>query len=525
MKSTGGIPGVRGLLRRWYLTLPGLFVGAGVLIPLGYLFLRGTRAEPATLVDLLLRWRNLWLLVNTLTLIVGVLVVASLIALPLAWITARVDLRGRKLFTLLGVLPLAVPGYVMAYVLLATTGSYGTLARSFGLYLPRVSGYPGALLALSLTTFPYLFLNLRTALMGLDPQLEESARSLGTGRISVFFRVVVPQLRPAFLAGGLLVGLHVLGDFGVVSLMRYDTFSYALYLQYTASYDRIYAAWLGMFMLLLTVGAFALEAYLLKGLLFHSEGEENLGTERLYEPGGWAPVSYLFAGGVGALSVGLPVVTVGYWMTDSSLASFAWSELATALGNSVTASLPAAFLAVLLAVPVAYVGVRYESFWARGFERIAYLGYATPPMAFALAVIVFVLAVVPGTYQTLWVLVGAYALHFLAEAIGPIRSSLYQIPPSLEGAARSLGSGSLEVFGRVMFPLLRRGMLVSLAFVFLSAMKELPLTLLLAPPGFQTLSTNAWSYAEEMMFARAAPFALTIILFSACFVGLLLREE
>jgi iron(III) transport system permease protein len=181
------------------------------------------------------------------------------------------------MLTLLGVLPLAVPGYVMAYALLATTGEYGTLAQTLGVVLPRLSGYAGAVIALSLSTFPYLFLNLRTAFLGLDPALEESAQALGHNRWQVFVRIVVPQLRPAFLAGGLLIALHVLGDFGVVSLMRYDTFSYALYIQYAASYDRIYAACLALMLLILTGAILVLEARLLKGMLFHRAGS---GTTR-----------------------------------------------------------------------------------------------------------------------------------------------------------------------------------------------------------------------------------------------------
>ncbi len=155
---------------------------------------------------------------------------------------------------------------------------------------------------------------------------------------------------------------------------------------------------------------------------------------------------------------------------------------------------------------------------------MAYIGYATPPVALALASIFFTLQI-PGIYQTLWVLIFAYTLHFLAEAIGPVRSALYQAPPRLEEAAQSLGYAPLKAFIKATFPLLRGGLTASTALVFLSAMKELPLTVLLSPAGYETLAVNVWGYTTEAEFAKAAPYALVILLFSALFLGLLLIQE
>ena len=162
----------------------------------------------------------------------------------------------------------------MAYALLALGGNNGIVTQLFPFlaHFPRLSGYWGALLALSAYTSPYLFLNLRSALLGLDPSLEESARSLGYRYREVFFHVILPQLRPAFYASGLLISLHVLGDFGVVSLMRYETFSYALYTEYLLSFEHISAAWLALMLLAFTASLLYLEARLLKRMTLHRAG-------------------------------------------------------------------------------------------------------------------------------------------------------------------------------------------------------------------------------------------------------------
>ncbi len=495
-----------------------------MLVPLLYLIVRAFDADPDLSMELVFRRRNLELLYNTLLLAVSTLLVGTLLALPMAWITTRTNIPGRKALTLLGVLPLAIPGYVMAYALLGFTGANGTLAQLFGIELPRLSGFTGALTAISLYTYPYLYLNFRSALSGIDPSLEEVSRSMGYRPRAVFFRVILPQLRPAYYAGALIIFLYVLGDFGAVSLMRFETFSYAIYLQYAAAYDRVYAAWLALMLLALTSTALVVEYRLLRGLFFHRIGMGSEKKASMIPLGPWKWPAYIFVTVLVLLSIVLPLSTIIYWMIDA-FDPQQLTGLRRALTGSVSASAPAALLATALAIPLAYNGVRHPSRFTRGLERIAYLGYATPPLAFALALIFFTLGSVPILYQTLTLLIVAYALHFLAEAIGPVRSSLYQASPRLEEAARSLGYGRLKAFFLATFPVMRNGLIVSAAFVFMSAMKELPITFLLAPVGYETLAVNVWSYTAEAMFAEAAPYALVILLFSTLFVGLLFAKE
>jgi iron(III) transport system permease protein len=506
----------------WYILLPVAFAGTGVLVPLAYLVLRAFEADAETLTTVVFRRRTFILFLNTIALTAGVLAATILISLPLAWLTTRTDLRLRRFFTLLCVLPLAIPSYVMAYALLGMTGQYGMLADVFGILLPRPDGYIGALLALTLYLTPYLFINIRSALAGLDPALEETAQSFGYPPRKVFFKTVLPQLKPALFAGGLLVTLHVLGDFGAVSLMRYETFSYALFLQYTAAFDRIYAAWLAIFLIIMTVSLLFADARLLRGVRFSRSGRGAVHFRREVPLGRWILPAYIFISVFILAALIAPAGTILYWLLSGAGSGVV---IRSALAGSLTVSLPSAVFASLLALPLAYLGVRYPSLISRALERVAYVGYAIPPLAFALSLIFFTLQAAPFLYQTLFLLIFAFTLHYLAEAIGPIRTALYQAPPQIEEAARSFGYHPARAFFKATLPLLRKGIVASMAFVFLSAMKELPLTFLLSPVGFETLALNVWSYTIEAMFPEAAPFALGIVVVSGVFVAFLLRQE
>jgi len=499
-------------------------VSMAVVIPVVYLIFRAFQADVGTIVELVWRRRTLDLLSNTALLTTGVLVLTTAIALPLAWLLTRTDIRLKTVFTLLSVLPLAMPGYMLAYTLMGLGGANGLLAVQFGIDMPRLSGYSGALIAISLYTYPYMFLNLKAALSGLDPSLEDAARSMGLNTVGVLRHVVIPQLKPAFWAGSLVIGLYVLGDFGAVSLMRFETFSYALFLQYTASYDRVYAAWIAIMMLSITGTVLVIEYKLLRGIKLHRTGS---GEARIGHQSKLGRSSILFYVGLASLSffaLFVPVATIVYWFIGSTTRSILPS-LAEALQSSMMASVPSALLAALFALPLAYMSVRHASKMSKIFERLAWLGYSIPPLALALAFVFFSLSAAPWLYQTLILLIFAYSVHFLAEALGPIRSSLLQASPKLEEAARSLGATQWTAFRKVTLPLLNQGMIAGAAFVFLSCMKELPMAFILSPIGFETLAVNVWSYSNEAMFSHAAPYALTILVFSSFFVSILFSRD
>jgi len=514
----------------WYLVLPAVLVGLAVLLPLIYLVVAAIGGDLNAIRDTLLRPRTLLTVFNTLSLCAAVLATTTALALPAAWLTTRTDLPMRNLFAALLVLPLAVPGYLLAFTLLSVGGAYGASARLIGLELPRLSGFVGALVALSLYNFPYMLLTLRAGFRGIDPAINDAARSLGRGPWSAFFTAVLPQLRPALLAGGLLVVLHVVGDFGVVSLMRFETFSFVLYQSF--GFEPGYAAWLALMMLSFSAGFIGIELWLLRGQRF-DKAATGPGRDAVTAELGWMKwPSVLAVTAFLLVAVGVPVATSVYWSWQPKL-SDAGSGLLRAATASVTVSLPTALAATALAVPIAFMAVRYPGKRSRSLERLAYAGYATPGLAFGLALVwgalwldrFFVEAGSTFLYQSLGVMVYGYTLHSLAEAVGPVRASLMLAGRRLEEASRSLGRGPIATFVFVTLPLIRSGLIAGAALVFLSAMKELPLAMLLRPYNFDTLAFSLWDLTNEALYAEASPFALAILGVSFAFVAVLLLSE
>ncbi|MFP5377631.1 MAG: ABC transporter permease [Acidimicrobiia bacterium] len=486
----------------------GAAIAAAMAVPLAYLVVRAAGAEdPLGLVasDRVLRF--LW---GTLRLAVAVTASTLVLGVGLAWLVERTDLPARRVLGVAAALPLVVPTYVGALALKAAFGPRGLLVE-----LPGLVGFWGVTLALGLSTYPYVYLLARATLASSDPAVEEAARALGDGPVASFRRAVLPQLRPAAATGGLLSFLYVLSDFGAVSILQYDTLTRAIFLEYRSlTADRAPAAVLGVVLVVLTVAAIVVER-VLRGPPVASPAGGGRRPPSLVPLGRWRFPAAAAVAGVVAAGIVLPVGVVGYWASVGSSGAGAGGVLVRTASTSVGLSAAAAAAAGVLAVPVAVLGVRHRSRFSRAVETLCYAGYALPGLVIGLALVFFANRYLPAVYQTLPLVVAAYVVRFLPEALSAVTSSLVRVDPVLEEAGRSLGRRPLAVTATVTLPLVRPGLLAGAALVFLTAMKELPATLLLRPAGADTLAVRVWTGAAEGFYAQAAPAALLLIAVSA----------
>ncbi len=501
-------------------------VALAAALPFGYLVWRTSEYGWSSALEVATSARSLELLWSTLILAVAVTLTAVAISIPVAWLTVRSDLPGRRFWTVVTALPLAVPTYVGAWTVIGALGPRGMVAEVLGdESIPSLYGFWGAWSVLTLFSYPYVLLTVRAAWSRLDPGLEEASRVLGRTPVHTFVRVVIPQLRPAITGGALLVALYTLSDFGAVTMLRYDTFTRAIYVQYRGALDRGAAAVLGLMLVILTIAVLRGEQRLRRGESVH---RLHGGGARRATPvalGRWRAPALAGLTLLVTLSLAVPLAVIGFWLVRGMrIDEPVWPGIDLVL-NSLGVSLAAAAATTAAAVPVVLLARRAPGRLARTVEGLSWSGYALPGIVVALALVFFGAAVVPVAYQTLAMLVFAYVVLFLPQAIGAVRSSVVQVTPSVEEASLLLGASRRETFRRVMLPLLRPGLTAGAGLVFLTAMKELPATLLLSPTGFGTLSTRVWNATSEGFLGRSAGPALTLVALSSVPMAFLLARS
>lgn len=490
-----------------WLLLPVLLLVGLSLLPLLYVGTKAWQAGWSEALHLLWRPYVFGLMRNTLLLMIGVTLTCALVGLSLAWLLERSNLAGRRLWGVVLCLPFAVPAFVSSF-------TWVSLSASF-------EGLGGAILVMSLSKYPLIFLPVAATLRNLDPALEESARTLGQNRWGVFFKITLPLLWPSLLAGSLLIALHMLVEFGALSIIGLQTFTTAIYQQFELEFSNANAAMLSAVLLVMCLSLLWLELKVRgkgrhirigQGAARHAE-QVNLGK--------WSLPGQLYCLALAVIGSGIPLGMLAYWLIKGSSAAFPLAEIGEALFSSLSLALGGAALCLVLAVPVGLLVVRYKGPLAIWAERLPYLLHALPGLVIALALVYFALHYVPALYQTSALLLIAYALLFLPLAQAPIRTALNKAAPQLEEAARTLGATSFTAFCRVTLPIIFPALGAAFALVFLDAMKELTATLLLSPTGLNTLATQVWSHTSNIEFAAAAPYAALLILVSGLPVYLL----
>jgi iron(III) transport system permease protein len=486
-----------------------------VLVPLGLTLYRATGVGAERIAFLLFRPLVGELLVNTLSLIAVSTLTAAVIGTAVAWFVERTNLPGRRFWAVLAAVPLAIPSFITSYAWVSLS--------------PDLQDFSGAVLVVTCSYYPLLYLPVAAALRGMDPALEETARALGCGPFACFFRVVLPQLRPALLGGMLLVALNVLTEFGAFALLRFRTFTTEIYVEYRATFNGEAASLLACVLILLCLVCLVAELKV-RGQARYARiglGARRAAVMRDLGQARW-PV---FAGFVllAVVTFGVPVGMTLYWLTQPGVAAVTPAEVSPELLTEATLAsvgfgLGGAALATLMALPIGFLATRYRGNLIMLIERGSYMSQGVPGIVVALALVFITVHYLHPLYQSAGLLIIAYALQFLSLAVVGVRAALAHSQPNLEQTARSLGLNWLGVTWRVILPLAGPGLGAAAAMVFVAVLTELTATLLLAPIGTQTLATQIWADTSTLAFAAAAPYTALMMSLSLFSTWLLARR-
>jgi iron(III) transport system permease protein len=493
---------VRRLVPHPVLTAAAVLAVGVAMIPLAYLAVRVGEAGWERFAAELATTRTVVLALRSIALTAVVTLGCAAMGVAAAFLVARTDLPGRRLFAVVAALPLAVPTYVAGFAWVSTVDGF--------------TGFWAAALVLTLCSYPYVYLPVAAALANTDPAQEEVARSLGQGPWRALAGVTLRQIRPAVAAGSLLAALYVLSDFGAISILRVDVFTRAIFTAMNLGFD--------------PVGAVSLATVLvaLAGALLLGETLTRRRGARYARVGGgvgrppvrmplqalrWPAFAAMVA--LAALALGVPAVSLTRWSVIGVSRPGSLGEIATVAGNSLWAAAAGAALTLALALPIGLVNSRSPGRMAALLDRLAYLPHALPGLVIGLSLVFFGIHVAYPLYQSMWLLALAYAVLFLPLAVAAVGTALAQSPPVMAEVAGSLGRAPGHVLRTVTLPLAAPGIGAAAALVLLTCVKELPATLLLRPTGLDTLATELWTQTSVGAYAAAAPYAALLVAIAA----------
>lgn len=480
-------------------------------------------------------------LYNTVLMLVGVGSGVLILGVPLAWLTAVCEFPGRRFFAWALMLPLAIPAYVLAFVnvgLLDHAGSVQTMLReSFGYagWFPNIRSSGGLILTLTLALYPYVYLLAREAFLSQGGRAMEAAQTLGLSHRQAFRRVALPMARP-WLAGGVMLALmESLADFGTVSIFNFDTFTTAIYKAWFSLFNLPAAAQLASLLVLFVLVLAWQEMRSRRAQRFQSKGGQGA---RIALRGWqlWAASAFCIT--VLLVAFAVPMLQLLRWTAK------VWAEDADErywgfVLHSLMLSGMTALIVAVLALLLTHLTRRFRDPGTRWLGRLAILGYAVPGTVLAVGVFIpiawldnyligMVNALGGSATQvlkgTLAVMLLALSARFLVVGHQPLEAAMQRITRNQEDAARSLGTAGRALLWRLHLPMLRGSLMSALLLVFVETLKEMPITLMTRPFGWDTLAVRVYEMTSEGMWENAALPSLCIVLAGLLPVLILMRQ-
>jgi iron(III) transport system permease protein len=542
-------------VRSWGGWLLPLLLVMTILVPIGVLVAEILTPDVAL-------WQRMWrtflpdVLWNTLRLVVGVGTGTIVIGTLFAWLISTYNFPGRAWFDKLLLLPLAIPGFIMGFVYVTVfeyAGPVQTFLReSFGwergdYWFPDIASPAGLILVLTLVLFPYVYILARAAFREQAARTLEAAQVMGYSRWRVFWRVALPMARPQIAAGGLLVIMETMTDYGTVSYFGYPTLSERIVVLWNTSFDVGAATQLATLLVFVALALIIIERWMRGRARFYQQGGHGQRPRRHTLTGGKKWLATSACAGLMSAAFFLPVGQLLVWVLNefqNPTVNILSESLLNYTQNSLMLAGGAALVVMIIALLIAYgtrsnvTGGRERPRW---LARLVTIGYAMPGAVIAAGVLTVVNPIdgavtdfaaeylgwpAMGGYLltgTVIALLYAYVVRFMAVGFNSVDASMEKIKPSMEGAARTMGAGTWRVLSRVHFPLVRAGMVAGAILVFVDVMKELPATLLLRPFGMDTLALRTYFLSMEGWHESAAIPALMILLVGLIPVFILMR--
>ncbi|TFB18873.1 iron ABC transporter permease [Filobacillus milosensis] len=470
---------------------------------------------------------------NSLILVVAVGVLSAIVGSSLAWIISAYQFPLRNFFQWGLILPLAIPPYIGAYTyhgIINYTGVIQTTLRNqFGVTVDQqyfdIMNMPGTIFIFVIFLFPYVFTITKAFLARQSTSLIENARLLGSNPWKIYFKIVLPLARTSIVAGVSLVILEVLNDYGVVKYYGIQTFTTAIFQTWFGLGDLASAIKLSGTLMLIILGLLIAERVLRgrKRFSFTTTKVKLLKPVQLKGVSKWVAFSY--ATTVFAVAFIIPFIQLIYWAT-LTYEQFFSEDLLSVIGNTIMVALIAATLITIMAIVISNFSRLHRGLTAKLFPKVTILGYSIPGAVIAVGIVTLFIGIDKFMYQntlvssyvlstSIFMLVFAYVVRYLAVAYNSIESGFERIGTSFTEASRILGQNITKSFFKVDLKLIRGAIFGGFILAFIDILKELPLTLILRPFNFETLATNAFQYASNEMIHEAAVPSILIIIISA----------